>query len=133
MTPDELREEVGIELQLIEDTLRELSSLSNDIGRGEPKVREKTAAAAFMAQFYGGVENILKRISRFHSVPVPTGETWHVDLFRQFCLPGRKPLPVLFDDPLQEQWLHFASSDTWFITGMAFNWTGRACRKACRI
>jgi hypothetical protein len=100
MTMDELREEIGIELELIGDTVRELSSLRKDVGSREPAVREKTAVAAFMAQFYGGVENILKRISRFHSVPLPAGDTWHIDLFRSFCAPSQEPLPALFDDPL---------------------------------
>jgi hypothetical protein len=66
----------------------------------EPTVREKTAAAAFLAQFYSGIENILKRISRYHNVPLPTGETWHVDLFQRFCPPSYPDLPVLFDEDL---------------------------------
>jgi len=100
MTKDELREEIGIELELLEDTIREISSLRRDVGTREPAVREKAAAAAFMAQFYGGVENILKRISRFHSIQIPAGETWHVDLFKRFCTPPHVPLPALFDDSL---------------------------------
>jgi hypothetical protein len=40
-----------------------------------PTVREQTAAAAFLAQFYNGIENILKRISIFYEVPLPTGDT----------------------------------------------------------
>ena len=66
MTVDELREEIGIELESIGNTVRELASLRTDLGTREPTIREKTAAAAFMAQFYGGVENILKRICRFN-------------------------------------------------------------------
>ena len=100
MTADELREEVGIELELLENIVRELASLRADVGTREPSVREKTATAAFMAQFYGGVENILKRISRFYAVPIPTGDTWHVDLFKGFCKPSHTPLPALFDEAL---------------------------------
>lgn len=100
MTPEELREEAGIEVELLENIMRELDSLRSDVGTREPSVREKTAAAAFMAQFYGGVENILKRISRFHAVPIPTGDTWHVDLFKRFCKPSQDPLPALFDPEL---------------------------------
>jgi len=100
MTVDDLREELGIELELIGDTVRELSSLRTDVGMREPTIREKTAAAAFMAQFYGGVENILKRVSRFHAVPLPTGDTWHIDLFKRFCAPSYDPLPALFDERL---------------------------------
>lgn len=100
MKPEELREEIAIELELMEATVRELSALQHDLTGREPTVREKTAAAAFLAQFYNGVENILKRISRFHAMPLPTGDTWHVDLFRRFCMPPYEPLPALFDEPL---------------------------------
>jgi hypothetical protein len=41
--------------------------LQGDVASREPTVREKTAAAAFLAQFYNGVEIILKRISRYGS------------------------------------------------------------------
>lgn len=100
MKASTLREEISIELELIESTLRELSSLRNDVVKREPTVREKTAAAAFLAQFYGGIENILKRICHFHAVAIPTGDTWHIDLFKRFCEPGYKPLPGLFNESL---------------------------------
>ncbi len=100
MKKEDLINEINIELELIEFTLHELSSLYKDISAREPTVREKTAAASFMAQFYSGIENILKRISRFQSVPLPTGETWHIELFKRFCSPSFKGLPVLFDESL---------------------------------
>lgn len=100
MTADELREEINIEIELIEDILREISSLRKDTTDREPTTREKTAAAAFLAQFYGGIENILKRISKFYSIPLPTGDTWHMDLFKRFCAPSHTPLPGLFDELL---------------------------------
>ncbi len=100
MTVDELRSEINIELEAIAATLQELVSLYSDVKGKEPTVREITAAASFMAQFYSGIENILKRISRFHSVPVLIGETWHIELFRSFCSPSHKKLPVLFDESL---------------------------------
>lgn len=100
MTLEELREEVSIESESIVAILQEMSALRKDLAGREPTVREKVAAAAFMAQFYGGIENILKRISYFNSVPLPTGDTWHTDLFKRFCAPAYKSLPVLFDEPL---------------------------------
>ncbi|MBC8447526.1 MAG: hypothetical protein H8D78_07230 [Chloroflexi bacterium] len=100
MKPEELREEIAIELELMEATVQELLALQHDLVGREPTVREKTAAAAFLAQFYNGVENILKRISRFHAIPLPTGGTWHVDLFKRFCMPPYEPLPALFNESL---------------------------------
>ena len=46
------------------------------------------------------MENILKRISRFHHVPIPVGDAWHVVLFQNFCDPSYAPLPCLFDAEL---------------------------------
>ena len=73
MTSEELREEMAMELENIEMVLRELSTLYEDVKGRETSVREKTAASAFLAQFYSGIENILKRISHFNNVPLPSG------------------------------------------------------------
>jgi hypothetical protein len=75
---DDLREEITVELEALDVTVRELSALRQDVADRDPTAREKIAAAAFLAQFYNGIENILKRISLFHDVPLPSGETWHV-------------------------------------------------------
>lgn len=100
MNPAELREEITIELEAMEMTVRELLALQQDVADREPTVRENTAAAAFLAQFYNGLENILKRISHFHSISLPTGETWHVELFQRFSAPAYPGLPQLFDEAL---------------------------------
>lgn len=100
MTAEELKAEITIELEAMRQLAAELDSLSRDVAGREPTVRERTAAAAFLAQFYTGVENILKRLSRFHGAMLPSGENWHFDLYKRFCLPGHPPLPVLFDDEL---------------------------------
>lgn len=97
MNPAQLREEIAIELDALEVTVLELLALNQDLASREPSVREKAAAAAFLAQFYNGIENILKRINRYHNVPLPTGETWHTDLFQRFCSPPHPDLPLLFD------------------------------------
>jgi hypothetical protein len=101
--PEQLRQEIDLELELIESTVRELASLQRDLAGRQPTVRETTAAAAFLAQFYNGLENILKRISRFYDVPLPQGETWHLDLFDRFCSPPYEPLPALFNRELAAQ------------------------------
>ena len=99
MTPGELREEIAIELEAIAIIIEELLSLQQDLANRVPTTREVTAASAFLAQFYNGVENILKRISLFHGVPLPQGATWHVELFQRFASPY-PGLPQLFDDRL---------------------------------
>jgi hypothetical protein len=100
MSIEELREEIDIETELIEAVLTELKELRQDVAGRTPTIRETTAAAAFLAQFYGGVENILKRVSLSHSLPLPAGENWHSELFQRFCEPTIQPLPALFDHSL---------------------------------
>ena len=100
MTAEDLKAEITIELEAMRQLAAELESLRRDVAGREPSVREKTAAAAFLAQFYTGIENILKRLSRFHAVTLPSGENWHFDLYKRFCFPGHPPLPVLFDQEL---------------------------------
>lgn len=102
MNLTELQEEIEIELELILAILEELKALHNDVSGRQPTIREITAAAAFLAQFYSGIENILKRISLFHSLPLPKGDNWHSELFRCFCSPSTPPLPVLFDADLEK-------------------------------
>lgn len=99
---DLLREEISIELEAISQVVRELISLNQDLGKQDPTVREKTAAAAFLAQFYNGIENILKRICIYYEVRVPEGENWHVSLFQMFSNPAQEPLPTLFEHKLAE-------------------------------
>ena len=102
MTIEELKQEINIELELIENIVAELLSLDRDIKGKEPSLRERTAAAAFMAQFYGGIENILKRINYFNSIPLPAGNTWHIDLFKRFSNPPYNSLPLIFDETLEK-------------------------------
>ena len=97
MMLEELQEEINIELELMGTTVSEVLLLLNDLSDREPTIREKTAAAAFIAQFYGGVENILKRIHRYYGIPMPIGDSWHIEIFKRFCNPPLSNLPLLFD------------------------------------
>lgn len=100
MNCEKLKDEIKIELEWIERTIQEIKLLEADIRERAPSVREITVAATFLAQFYTGMENILKRIHRFNDVPLPQGDTWHIELFKRFCLPSFFPFPVLFDESL---------------------------------
>jgi hypothetical protein len=103
MTLADLRAEINVELAAMQIIVDELVALQRDLSEREPTLREIAAASGFMAQFYTGVENILKRICRHSGVVLPTGDTWHVDLFQYFCSPPHPDLPALFDDSLASQ------------------------------
>lgn len=103
LTRDELKTQVHRELERLERVVRELQALYKDVGEGPATLREKAAAGALLASFYMGVENILKRISRYYEMDLPSSERWHVELFERFTEPAAGPLPVLFDASLVPQ------------------------------
>ncbi len=80
----------------------ELDALRRDAGRRAPTIREVAAVSSFLMQFYTGIENILKRISKHNDVPLPTAAAWHVALLGRFGTPPAPGLPALFDDALAE-------------------------------
>lgn len=100
MNGDELREEAGIEMAAIEQTLSELASLCRDVAGREPTVREVAAGGLFLANFYGGIENALKRVAAHHGYRIPAGPDWHVELSRAFGDPPQAGLPALLDRQL---------------------------------
>jgi hypothetical protein len=121
MKLEALKEEISIELENIDTVVKEIVALRLDLGAREPTVREKTAGAAFLSEFYNGIENILKRISHFYGVPLPTGDTWHVDLYKRFCKPVHEPLPALFDESLESALAPFRKFRHVFFHGYGFH------------
>jgi hypothetical protein len=98
----ELLADVRRELNDLERTVQDSTGLLNHIGEREPTVYEQAGLALMLAQWYNGVENILKRVSKYHAVRLPVGEDSHLQLFLRFCNPPTSPLPMLFPDHLRE-------------------------------
>lgn len=101
MNVNELKDQIAIEFESIERTLGEVRSLCRDLAHRDPVPREVAAGGLFLANFYNGVENVLKRVWLFHGLPLPSGEAWHVELFKGFCHPVRGALPCLLDPALE--------------------------------
>lgn len=132
MKAKELQDEIAVELEALEPVVQELQALRQELGLTEPTVREKTAAAAFLAQFYSSVENILKRISQFYRIPLPNGETWHVDLFKRFCDPAYFPCHSCSMRNWSQALRPFENFVMSFFMVMVFILTGAVCRKELR-
>jgi hypothetical protein len=99
----ELAQEIDIEFEAIQMTIDQLASLSKDVAQREPTVRELAAAGLFLANFYNGIENVLKRISRFHHIVLPARNDWHLELAKAFCDPLGEGLPLLLDAQLADE------------------------------
>jgi hypothetical protein len=107
MNVAELRAEADVEFAHLDRVVAELVSLRRDVGEREPTLRELVAGGAFLTQFYNGVENVLKRISKHEGVPLPEGPDWHVELFLRFCTPSTRGLPALLDEQLRAELARF--------------------------
>lgn len=100
MSENDLREEVAYQLRQIAVVVEELSALDRDLTGRQPTNREIAAASSFLVQFYTGVENILKRISKYHGVAVPNGSGWHGEILERFRQPLQPGLPALLHEGL---------------------------------
>ena len=69
MTAEELKAEIAIEFDALRQVVNELESLRRDVAGREPTVREKTAAAAFLAQYYTAMD--------FKSSGIGCGKDWN--------------------------------------------------------
>jgi hypothetical protein len=96
MKPANLREEAETELENLRLVCEEVQKLLADTQGREPTVRERTVAGAFLAQYYNGVENILKRFIKIRAGAMPAGDAWHITLAQMFLSGSGSGMPVLF-------------------------------------
>lgn len=68
MNGSDLRRQIEIELERLARAVEELHIIQLRLTEDPDAVIEKTAAGALLAQFYAGVERILKRIALYHGV-----------------------------------------------------------------
>lgn len=100
MKPEDLKAQLEVELELIEETLGHIERLREKIGDGEPDNDQLAAAGAYLASLYSGIENTLKRIARYRGVPLPEGPNWHVSLLRMFGPSQKENPPTLMNEEL---------------------------------
>ncbi|MFQ5865798.1 MAG: hypothetical protein ACE5IW_11275 [bacterium] len=107
MNYEELCEEITIEFEALDIIVAELIQVHDEYQEGKPSIREITAAGAFLAQFYNGIENILKRFYKFSGQSLPQGFDWHIALFKAFCDPPTENLPLIFTNELETKFVPF--------------------------
>ncbi len=120
MNLDELKEEISIEFEYLQIVIDELLKLRNELTNHEPTTREKTAAGAFLAQFYNGIENILKRFYKYFSKSIQSSVDWHIVLFKAFCDPPDENFPLLFSKELELKLIPFRKFRHVFHHGYGF-------------
>lgn len=91
---EELKLEIEIEFRQLKAVAAEVDLLLSDTKKRAATPRETYAASALLSDFYGGLENILKRFLKACQLPFPTGENWHIALLAMFKQDANSVLPL---------------------------------------
>ena len=94
----ETREKADLELELVSHLLEESRGLLDKVRISEPGSVELMALSAMLHSFYGGIENVFKRIALDIDDSLPSGSRWHSDLVQQMSRAGIGRGPVISND-----------------------------------
>lgn len=95
---ENLREDILGEEREIEVTVERLYKVRNQF---DPQINDyvtEPAMGTYLMNFYSGIENILKRISKEYYSTMPKGESWHKELLTSSFKPPEGKIPVFNQD-----------------------------------
>jgi len=119
----ELYEDVLDEVGAIEETLERLREIRNKF---EPQAKDfciEPAMGTYLMNFYNGVENILKRISKEYYQTMPKGESWHKELLALSCCPPQGKTAI-FSQSMVEKLHRYRNFRHRFVSGYGFQLKG---------
>ena len=119
----ELYEDVQDEVRAIEETLERLYEIRNKF---DPQVKDyclEPAMGTYLMNFYNGVENILKRVSKEYYQIMPKGESWHKELLILSYSPPEGKAPM-FSQNIVEKLHQYRNFRHRFVSGYGFQLKG---------
>ena len=120
---EELKEDVLDEEKAIEETLERLYEVRHNFDYQKKDWVTEPAMGTYLMNFYNGIENILKRISKKYYLTMPKGESWHKELLILSFNPPEGKIPVFNQDMLSR--LHpYRNFRHRFISGYGFQLKG---------
>ncbi|MCL0070230.1 hypothetical protein M1N89_01130 [Dehalococcoidia bacterium] len=72
---EQLKADVSDEIDAVEQVLKDLASLKNNLDSDKINNVQKAAIGTFLLNFYVGIENIVKRISKEYYQAMPRGNS----------------------------------------------------------
>jgi hypothetical protein len=120
---EELREDVLDEERAIEVTLTRLREIR---GKFDPQAKDystEPAMGAYLMNFYNGIENILKRVSKEYYQTMPKGESWHKELLALSANPPQGKV-ALFSEQVLERLHSYRNFRHRFVSGYGFQLKG---------
>jgi len=119
----ELNEDVLDEVKAIEETLERLCGIRNQFDSKAKDYCLEPAMGTYLMNFYNGVENILKRVSKEYYQIMPKGESWHKELLVLSCRPP-KGKSAIFSQSIVEELNPYRNFRHRFVSGYGFQLKG---------
>ena len=95
MRPPDLLSEIELEKANIRLALSDIERVRKELSASDSSPTIVAGAASYIAQWYGGMEAILKRIIRNRNVALPSGGEWHIELLKMFHKNAGPPFGIL--------------------------------------
>jgi hypothetical protein len=117
---DKVRRQAFFEISELRKLVAQHAGFLAEAGTAEPDTVHRIAMGATLNSFYGGVENIFKRIAKGIDHKVPSGESWHRDLLMAMAQATADRPPVISQE-LMEELREFLSFRHIFRAGYVIN------------
>lgn len=119
----ELREDVLDEEKAIDETLGRLCEVRNKFDSQTKDYAIEPAMGTYLMNFYNGIENILKRISKDYYSSMPTGPSWHKELLALSTNPPEGKIAI-FNHDIVEMLHPYRNFRHRFISGYGYQLKG---------
>jgi len=119
----ELREDVLDEERAVEDTLMRLLEVRSKFDPQAKDYSIEPAMGTYLMNFYNGIENILKRVSKEYYQTMPKGESWHKELLVLSVNPPEGKV-ALFNPQILEPLHSYRNFRHRFVSGYGFQLKG---------
>ncbi len=119
----ELKEDVLDEQNAVDETIVRLLKAKENFNPQKQDNLTEPAMGTYLMNFYNGIENILKRISKEYYSIMPTGNSWHKELLNlSYNAPEGKI--AIFDQGIVERLVPYRNFRHRFISGYGFQLKG---------
>lgn len=119
----ELREDVLDEQQAIAEVLERLFKIKAQFDGVDKDYTIEPAMGTYLMNFYNGLENIIKRISKEYYQAMPQGASWHKELLELAYTPPMGKVPILSEN-LVRRIYPYRNFRHRFISGYGFQLKG---------
>ncbi len=119
----ELKDDILDEEKAIEETLERLYQARRNFNLQKEDYLTAPAMGTYLMNFYNGIENILRHISKEYYLTIPRGKNWHKELLLLSSNPPTGKSPI-FTHELVERIAPYRNFRHRFISGYGFKLKG---------